>query len=95
MSLYTHPGGQVTLLPPPDGYISDFENPQRQYVAALYWASGVLSFIAVFCLFQRLYTNVVVEKKFLVEDAFLFIGWVCPLNKRAQRSILTLAVIRH
>ncbi|KAH8819336.1 hypothetical protein F5884DRAFT_717660 [Xylogone sp. PMI_703] len=63
MSLYTHPGGEVTLLPPPTGYQVDFDHPQRQFVQQMYWVSGVMNFIALLFVAQRVYTNLYIQKR--------------------------------
>lgn len=73
---YTHPGGQVTLAPPPDGYISNFANPQRQYVDNLYWATGFLAGLTILFMAQRLFTNLWIQRKFALEDGLLCAGWV-------------------
>lgn len=77
MSLYTYPSGQVTLLPPPDGYVANFTHPQRQYDIALYCASGIFSFLTLLFVAQRIYTSLVISKRFVLEDGLLLIGWVC------------------
>lgn len=83
MSLYTHPGGQVTLLPPPDGYVSDFDHPQRQYVEGIYWASGGFFVLALLFVGQRCFTHFFLHKRFFPEDGLLLIAWVRSLFKQA------------
>jgi hypothetical protein len=60
--------GVVTVLPPPKGYVVDFDNPQRQSVAATYWVVGVGNVLSLFFLLQRLYVKVFVRKAFKLDD---------------------------
>ncbi|KAI1638258.1 hypothetical protein F4809DRAFT_601006 [Biscogniauxia mediterranea] len=80
MALYTYPDGTVTALPPPDGYIVDFENPQRQFIDALSWTSGAISIVTLLFVCQRLYVSFAVEKRVSLDDGFLFIAWVLLLT---------------
>ncbi|KAI5922489.1 hypothetical protein F4810DRAFT_673990 [Camillea tinctor] len=80
MALYTYPDGTITALPPPNDYNVDFENPQRQFVEALDWTSGVLSIVTLLFVCQRLYVTFVVEKRVFLDDGFLFIAWVLLLT---------------
>ncbi|KAK8139407.1 hypothetical protein PG984_002787 [Apiospora sp. TS-2023a] len=75
MALYTHPGGQVTLLPPPEGHVSDFAHPVRQWTEALYWGSGVFHFLTILFISQRCYTHFYLQRKMAAEDAMLLTAW--------------------
>ncbi|KAI0593523.1 hypothetical protein F4775DRAFT_577415 [Biscogniauxia sp. FL1348] len=79
MALYTYPDGTVTALPPPGGYVVDFENPQRQFVDALNWTSGAISIVTLLFVCQRLYVSLAVEKRVSLDDGLLFIAWVLLL----------------
>lgn len=76
MAFFQHPSGQLTLLPPPDDYRSNFETPQRQYINELYWGSGVFNFLTVLFVFQRFYAHLRLQRRFLPEDGLLLLAWV-------------------
>jgi len=65
---YTHPGGEMTLMPPPEGYISNFAHPQRQYTNQLYIGAGILSAVTILFMTQRIFTNLWVQRKVVLED---------------------------
>ncbi|KAJ0384802.1 hypothetical protein COL922a_007633 [Colletotrichum nupharicola] len=67
--------GVITALPAPEGYIVDFENPQRQDVVETYVVVGIGMFLALLFLLQRLYVKVVIRKKFGLDDVLLLFGW--------------------
>lgn len=60
--------GTETLIPPPEGYVVDFENPKQQFVIRSYTVASVEMFLAFLFLLQRLYTKVVIMKAFQLED---------------------------
>jgi hypothetical protein len=60
--------GTITIIPPPEGYLVDFENPQVQFVVRSYTVAAVEMSLAFIFLVQRLYTKVVIMKKFQLED---------------------------
>jgi hypothetical protein len=60
--------GTITIIPPPEGYLVDFENPQVQFVVKSYTVAAVEMSLAFIFLVQRLYTKVVIMKKFQLED---------------------------
>lgn len=73
---YVYPDGTITALAPPPGYVSDFANPTRQYVTAMYVASAIFTAITFFFVGQRYYIQLVVRKAgFRIEDATLLMGW--------------------
>lgn len=63
--------GTEVLIPPPDGYIVDFENPQQQFVIRSYTVAAVEMTLALLFLIQRLYTKVALMKAFQFEDGKL------------------------
>ncbi|KAJ0357161.1 hypothetical protein COL154_010363 [Colletotrichum chrysophilum] len=67
--------GVITALPAPEGYIVDFENPQRRDVVETYVVVGIGMFLALLFLLQRLYVKVVIRKKFGLDDVLLLFGW--------------------
>ncbi|KAI1504734.1 hypothetical protein F5X99DRAFT_370837 [Biscogniauxia marginata] len=83
MALYSYPDGTVTALPPPDGYIVDFENPQRQFVDALNWTSGALGVVTLLFVCQRLYVRLFLEKGLFLDDGCLLVAWVILLAMTA------------
>ena len=60
--------GTITLIPPPDGYVVDFENPQLNYVTESYIVAAVEMTLGLLFLIQRLYTKIVLMKSFQLED---------------------------
>lgn len=68
MSIFPTVNGVEVLLPAPDGYVVDLENPQRNLNIAAYWAFGVGNFLALLLLGQRLYTKVFLSSGLQRED---------------------------
>jgi hypothetical protein len=60
--------GTITLIPPPAGYVVDFENPQLHYVTQSYIVAAVEMTLCLLFLIQRLYTKIVLMKSFQLED---------------------------
>jgi hypothetical protein len=60
--------GTETLIPAPEGYVVDFENPQIQYMVESYTVASVEMTIAFLFLVQRLYTKIALMKSFQLED---------------------------
>jgi len=60
--------GVVTVLPPPEGYIVDFDNPQRNGDVTCYWLTGVGSLLALVFLGQRLYVKGVIRRQLSFDD---------------------------
>lgn len=60
--------GVPVLLPPPEGYEVDFDNPQRQAVPEAYWIGGVSIILSLLFVAQRLYTKFVLIKKIQADD---------------------------
>ncbi|KAH9997180.1 hypothetical protein F4779DRAFT_631490 [Xylariaceae sp. FL0662B] len=60
--------GVTTVLPPPEGYMVDFDNPQKQYHDRIYWNFGVGGVLALMLIVQRLYTNTVLTKGLHSDD---------------------------
>jgi hypothetical protein len=67
--------GVTTLLPPPEGYEVDFNNPRRNGDVTCYILTGVGSFLAICMLGQRLFVKGFVRKHFTYDDgAFTVTG---------------------
>lgn len=60
--------GVITVIPPPEGYIVDFDNPTRQSNIAAYWVCGVGMVLAFIFLIQRLYVKVIIGRSFGFDD---------------------------
>jgi hypothetical protein len=75
MSLYIHPGGQATVLPPPEGWVSDFKNPTvNPWVYATYWTMGFLTPLTLIFVGQKLYCQIVLRKRWQWDDSFLVLS---------------------
>jgi hypothetical protein len=60
--------GVTTLIPPPDGYVVDFANPQRRLTTEMYTIFIAENILAFAFLLQRLYTKIRLMKQFQVDD---------------------------
>jgi hypothetical protein len=60
--------GTITIIPAPEGYLVDFDNPQVQFVVRSYTVAAVEMSLAFLFLVQRMYTKLVIMKKFQLED---------------------------
>ncbi|KAK7449939.1 integral membrane protein [Colletotrichum acutatum] len=49
--------GVVTVLSPPEGYVVNFDNPQRQAVPEAYYVAGFGTLLSLLLMAQRLYTK--------------------------------------
>lgn len=58
----------MTVLPPPEGYIVDFDHPQRQGVPHAYWVTGVGTILSLVMIAQRLYTKLVFVGRLQIDD---------------------------
>lgn len=61
--------GTLTVVPPPPGYVVEFQNPQRQLESRVYTVVVVENVLALAFLLQRLYTRVHLMKLFQIEDS--------------------------
>lgn len=68
--------GVPVAIPPPEGYVVDFDNPQRQSHIATYCIVGIGNFLAFTFLLQRLYVQWIVRKRLDFEDFGLVIAWM-------------------
>ena len=60
--------GVQVLLPPPEGYEVDFDNPQSQFKTEHYVIFGLMGPIAFFCLLQRLYSKQFLATGLKIDD---------------------------
>lgn len=68
--------GTLTLVPPPPGYVVNFESPQRQLVIETYTVTVIENILAFLFLSQRIYTRTHLMRLFELEDVFVIIAWV-------------------
>lgn len=60
--------GVLVLVPPPPGYVVNFDNPQRQADVPTYWLAGIGLIFAMLFTAQRVYVKSVVVRKFQLDD---------------------------
>jgi len=68
--------GVLTVLPAPDGYVVNFENPTRIGDVAGYWITGIGLTVATSFLAMRMYTKFVITKNFSLDDGALLLSFV-------------------
>ncbi|KAJ4989116.1 integral membrane protein [Stagonosporopsis vannaccii] len=64
------------IVPAPNGYIVDLQNPQRRGEAVITWVGIVGMGIATILLLIRAYTKVVLVKKMASDDWCLLVAWI-------------------
>lgn len=84
--------GVPVIMPPPEGYVVDFENPARNSVTEAYWLFGVGNFLALMFMMQHLYTKAFIRRRFQIEDASLIIAWGCSI---ALQSMIVRMLPKH
>ncbi|KAL8365410.1 hypothetical protein RB595_004286 [Gaeumannomyces hyphopodioides] len=67
--------GVTVFIKPPDGYVVNFSNPQRQSALEHYLVFGILGPLAFVALCQRIYTKIFLGAGFKVDDCFMCIAW--------------------
>ncbi|KAM0547651.1 hypothetical protein ACHAO7_007043 [Fusarium culmorum] len=72
---YPVTNGVTTFLPPPEGYVVDFDNPQKQDAIEHYLVFAILGPIAFLFLVQRLYTKYFILGSWKIDDALIVIAW--------------------
>ncbi|CAM1503371.1 Fc.00g081470.m01.CDS01 [Cosmosporella sp. VM-42] len=77
MATYPVTDGVTTFLPPPEGYVVDFDNPQQQKEFHHFLIFGILGSLALFCLVQRLYTKHFLTAGLKIDDGSVSIGGLC------------------
>jgi hypothetical protein len=63
--------GVLTVIPAPEGYVVDFAQPQRQGGVETYWIVAVGNVLALMFLGQKLYTKIVIDRRFQLDDGEL------------------------
>jgi hypothetical protein len=66
MSFVTN--GVITVLPAPEGYVVNFDDPRRNGDIATYWIFGVGFFLATLFLVQRLYVKIFLRRNLGLDD---------------------------
>lgn len=64
--------GVQVLVPPPEGYVVDFANPQTNAVLQHYLVFGIGGTLALVALLQRYYTKIFLSKGLQVDDGACF-----------------------
>lgn len=67
--------GVLVAIPPPPGYLVDFDNPQRRSVMSTYIVSGIGLAVSTFFMAQKLYVKGVLRNTFGLDD-----GMICHLE---------------
>ncbi|KAA8618426.1 hypothetical protein PtrSN002B_002980 [Pyrenophora tritici-repentis] len=75
--------GTITLIPPPDDYVVNFENPVRRLAVETYILFIVENALALAFLIQRLYTKIYLMKQFQVDDGMIILGWMASVATQA------------
>ncbi|RDI88115.1 hypothetical protein Vi05172_g1899 [Venturia inaequalis] len=73
----------ITIIPPPDGYVVDFANPQRRLVTQTYILFALENVLALMFLIQRLYTKIRLMKQFQIDDVFVIVAWALSVGTQA------------
>ncbi|KAK4184089.1 hypothetical protein QBC35DRAFT_541191 [Podospora australis] len=68
-------GGVPVVMPPPEGYVVDFDNPQRNSVTQAYWLFSVGNVLCLLFMLQHLYVRLFLRRQFKLEDACLLIAY--------------------
>ncbi|CRK25898.1 hypothetical protein BN1708_014364 [Verticillium longisporum] len=68
--------GVLVATPPPEGYVVDFDNPQRHSVLTAYVVSAVGMLLALLFMLQRLYVKAFVRHSLGIDDFLLVIAWL-------------------
>lgn len=81
--------GVEVAVPPPDGYKVDFDNPETDVsmIRKAFWIFGLEFAFATAFLAQRMYTNAVLLRKFLLDDWLILFAWI--LSIAAQSCLLS------
>lgn len=63
--------GVLVAIPPPEGYVVDFDNPQRNSVLTTYVVATVGMVLAAAFVAQRLYVKAFIRNKLGIDDGEL------------------------
>ncbi|KAH7354252.1 hypothetical protein B0T11DRAFT_342368 [Plectosphaerella cucumerina] len=68
--------GVLVAIPPPEGYVVDFDNPQRNSVLTTYVVATVGMVLAAAFVAQRLYVKAFIRNKLGIDDAVVIVAWL-------------------
>ncbi|KAF5023428.1 hypothetical protein F66182_4528 [Fusarium sp. NRRL 66182] len=85
--------GTLVAVLPPEGYVVDFDNPQRNSVLGAYVVSGIGMGLALFFLFQRLFVKAVAEDEAELTAAWTVLLIIAWLGSVAIQGLVLLYVI--
>jgi hypothetical protein len=86
MSAFPVTDGVTTVIAAPDDYDVDFANPQQQFVIHHYLIFGLLGFLAVACLVQRLYTKHFLSGGLQIEDVLITLAWLASVVMQSVQT---------
>ncbi|KAF6806675.1 integral membrane protein [Colletotrichum sojae] len=66
--------GVLTVLPAPEGYVVNFDNPQRRAVPEAFYVSGFGTFLSLLLMGQRLYTKAFLIGRLQLDDVAIGAG---------------------
>ncbi|KAI5460206.1 hypothetical protein BGZ63DRAFT_415562 [Mariannaea sp. PMI_226] len=76
--------GVETLLPPPKGYVVNFDNPRQQKDLDHYLVFAIGGTLSLMALGQRFYTKLFLSKGLQLDDGFMFLAWICAIVTQAM-----------
>ncbi|KAL5868717.1 hypothetical protein ACKVWC_009475 [Pyricularia oryzae] len=76
--------GVLVAIPPPPGYVVNFDNPERNSVEAAYVIAAVGMFLSAFFVFQRFYVKIFIRKKLGFDDVCLVIAYLGSIAIQAM-----------
>lgn len=78
----------IAPIPAPEGYVANFEDPEKMGDVVGYWVFGVGMVLSFSFLCMRTYTKIFVARNFAIEDGKLYI--LCMLLESGILLILAL-----
>ena len=85
--------GVTTVLPPPEGYVVNFDDPEIRYALETYCVAAVGCALMIFFLGQRLYTKIVLGKGLQIDDGTSSIQKLGTLNRAIINCFVTAFLI--
>lgn len=67
--------GIPVIMPPPEGYVVDFDNPQRNSVTEAWWLFGVGNVLCLLFMLQHVYVRMFLRRQIKLEDGCLFMAY--------------------
>ncbi|KAI1050182.1 hypothetical protein LB506_001622 [Fusarium annulatum] len=71
--------GVMVLLPPPEGYVVNFDNPQRQGVTEAYFVAGFGMAVSFLFFCQRMYVKLFLAGGLQFDDVLLIFSYILAL----------------